>query len=97
MMKRLHAIMFIFLLFWLPHFFSSHVDTLSAEPGTPPEVPMKGLVTMVDIGAKKCIPCKMMAPIMEELEKTVKIKPQSSLSMSGKKKIPTPENPLVSS
>lgn len=27
------------------------------------------MVTMVDLGAKKCIPCKMMAPIMEELEK----------------------------
>ncbi len=34
-----------------------------------PEVPAKGMVTMVDIGAKKCIPCKMMAPIMESLEK----------------------------
>ncbi|MGC9967966.1 MAG: thioredoxin family protein [Syntrophobacteraceae bacterium] len=34
-----------------------------------PQVPVKGMVTMVDIGAKKCIPCKMMATIMEELEK----------------------------
>lgn len=34
-----------------------------------PEAPVPGKVTMVDIGAKKCIPCKMMAPIMEELEK----------------------------
>ncbi len=33
------------------------------------DVPVKGMVTMVDIGAKKCIPCKMMAPIMEKLEK----------------------------
>lgn len=32
-------------------------------------VPVQGMVTMVDLGAKKCIPCKMMAPIMEELEK----------------------------
>lgn len=32
-------------------------------------IPEKGKVTMVDIGAKKCIPCKMMAPIMEKLEK----------------------------
>jgi len=35
----------------------------------PPEVPVKGMVTMVDLGAKKCIPCKMMAPILSKLEK----------------------------
>ncbi|RLC04878.1 MAG: thioredoxin [Deltaproteobacteria bacterium] len=28
-----------------------------------------GKVTMIDLGATECIPCKMMAPIMEELEK----------------------------
>ena len=33
------------------------------------EIPAKGMVTMVDLGAKKCIPCKMMAPILEKLEK----------------------------
>ena len=32
-------------------------------------IPEKGLVTMVDLGAKKCIPCKMMAPILAKLEK----------------------------
>jgi thioredoxin 1 len=32
-------------------------------------IPVPGMVTMVDLGAKKCIPCKMMAPIMEEMEK----------------------------
>lgn len=37
--------------------------------GAVPEVPTKGMVTLVDLGATKCIPCKMMAPIMEELEK----------------------------
>jgi thioredoxin 1 len=34
-----------------------------------PQVPVPGMVTMVDLGAKKCIPCKMMAPIIEELVK----------------------------
>jgi thioredoxin 1 len=32
------------------------------------QVPVPGMVTMVDLGAKKCIPCKMMVPIIEELE-----------------------------
>ena len=32
-------------------------------------VPVKGMVTMVDLGAASCIPCKMMAPILEKLEK----------------------------
>lgn len=33
------------------------------------QVPTPGLVTMVDLGAHKCIPCKMMAPIIAELKK----------------------------
>lgn len=32
-------------------------------------VPTKGKVTMIDLGAKKCIPCKMMAPILVKLKK----------------------------
>ena len=32
-------------------------------------VPVKGMVTVVDLGARTCIPCKMMAPILVELEK----------------------------
>lgn len=50
-------------------FYSSHVFGTSE---TIPELPVKDMVTMVDLGAKKCIPCKMMAPILAELEKTYK-------------------------
>jgi thioredoxin 1 len=37
-----------------------------------PEVPTKGMVTMLDLGAHKCIPCKMMAPILEKLKRQYK-------------------------
>ena len=36
-----------------------------------PEIPIKGMVTMVDFGSKikSCLPCQIMAPILEKLEK----------------------------
>ena len=39
-----------------------------AAVDTPP-VPTPGFITMVDLGADKCIPCRMMVPIIEELQK----------------------------
>ncbi len=32
-------------------------------------VPVKGMITMVDLGADACIPCKMMAPILTKMKK----------------------------
>ncbi len=46
-----------------------HVSDGQAATTTPP---VPGMVTMVDLGAHSCIPCKMMAPILEELEKEYK-------------------------
>jgi len=31
--------------------------------------PAKGMVTMIDLGADSCVPCKLMAPILKKLEK----------------------------
>jgi thioredoxin 1 len=52
------------------------VSSCSTEkPSTTlPQVPVKGMVTMLDIGAMECVPCKMMAPIMKELEEEYKNK-----------------------
>ena len=33
------------------------------------EIPVKGMATMVDLGANECIPCKMMVPVMEKVKK----------------------------
>ena len=49
-----------------PYAFLDDARSAQAEE----QVPVKGMVTMVDLGAKRCIPCKMMAPILEKLQKT---------------------------
>jgi thioredoxin 1 len=42
---------------------------LAGEAKQLPPVPTPGMVTMVDLGADKCVPCKLMAPILAELQK----------------------------
>lgn len=47
--------------------------TATAALAAPPQaVPVKGMVTLVDLGAKTCIPCRMMEPILAELDKDYK-------------------------
>ena len=44
-------------------------EPVLSHPQTTGEVPVNGMVTMVDLGADACVPCKMMAPILSKLEK----------------------------
>ena len=36
------------------------------------QLPVKGMVTMLDLGAHKCIPCRMMEPIIQEVREQYK-------------------------
>ena len=54
------------MLVWLA---ATPVRASDPSPTDIPSIPVPGLVTMVDLGAHKCIPCKMMAPIISELQK----------------------------
>ncbi|MCI5148839.1 MAG: thioredoxin [Candidatus Electrothrix sp. MAN1_4] len=62
MKKRILIITLFFLLF----LFAVIPATIMATKSTGP-IPVPGMVTMVDLGAHKCVPCKMMAPILEKL------------------------------
>lgn len=69
MLKKLRLrICFLFLIF----LFLSPLISENVQADDFKHLPVKGIVTMIDLGAKKCIPCKMMAPIMEKMEKVYK-------------------------
>lgn len=48
------------------------IFSVSAHAEETPEIPVRNMVTMVDLGADTCVPCKLMAPILEKLESEYK-------------------------
>jgi thioredoxin 1 len=49
-------------------FLVTAVSVMWTSNTTAAPIPTPGRITMVDLGATSCIPCKMMAPILKELE-----------------------------
>ena len=72
MMKKLFTTGVAFLFFLGTASLFSPIDATPADPVVAPEIPVKGMVTMVDFGASFCAPCKAMAPFLEKLEKEYK-------------------------
>ena len=52
--------------FFLSIFLNARWDVNAQDFKT---APVKGMVTMIDLGADSCVPCKLMAPILKKLEK----------------------------
>lgn len=50
-------------------FSDQSTEATAQESAEAASVPVKGMVTMIDLGAKTCVPCKMMEPIMEKVER----------------------------
>jgi len=62
------ALMGLIGLFWT-QFSRTPSEATFSESHVSVEIPVKGMATMVDLGANECIPCKMMVPVMEKVEK----------------------------
>jgi thioredoxin 1 len=74
--KKTITLGFIVLMVLIGIFWSQFSQTPSEatfqESHVVSEIPVKGMPTMLDLGANECIPCKMMVPIMENVEKKYK-------------------------
>ena len=65
------ALMGLIVVFW-SQFSQTPSEATIPESHVSGEIPVKGMATMLDLGAKECIPCKMMVPVLEKVKKKYK-------------------------
>lgn len=66
-MKRFVSVTLVFLTLFILSGCSDAAESTGGKEVVP-GIPVKNTVTMVDLGAKTCVPCKLMAPILAELQ-----------------------------
>ena len=68
-MTQKHTIGVMWVLCWVAAaLFMFPAPGSAADPKGLPDVPVQGMVTLLDFGADNCIPCKMLSPIIQELK-----------------------------
>ncbi|MFO7727335.1 MAG: thioredoxin family protein [Desulfonatronovibrio sp.] len=67
MKKFIAVVVFVSVVFSLMFFYTAKEQTRETELEPLPEIPAPDTVTMVNLGADSCLPCKMMQPVLEEL------------------------------
>jgi len=70
--KTFSPILFFLFLFIVFLFSNQHASSQSSSERLPKEVANIPLPKLLDFGANKCIPCKKMAPILQELSEEYK-------------------------
>lgn len=61
------AVIFVSAVFALMYFYTAQEKALETSREPLPEIPVPDTVTMVNLGADSCLPCRMMQPVLEEL------------------------------
>ena len=67
MKKIIPVIIFISAVFILMFLYTASEQGRKTVLEPLPEIPAPGMVTMVNLGAESCLPCRMMQPILKEL------------------------------
>ncbi len=68
-MKKCLRAIFLFAIMAMTFNLAACGQEQTTNPTTTPEKVAQPLPKLLDLGAKKCVPCKMMAPVLEELAK----------------------------